>query len=425
MKSTTHPHIPKWLKRLQENSWEMEILISGGAIFSLFQLSDFYIDWIQQIRITAHLPGAGVLLILGMFGIKILTLGFILHLVSRGFWLSLVCLNDVYPEGLKANMIRWKAPYRPKLDKEPHLKEQIIKVDKTCGTIMYLSIVAAFAIIGLALTVILWSALLYIFEDFALFDPLSSIFFVISTAYLFDLLSFGLLRKVPILSYLTFPLFRFFDLISLRNYYQKSLWIFNTNIKKLKFSLLALVFLMAAFVLTFNSLFRVMHWPNILDSRIYRFQTAFDHSLSDLHYMDNWDVSRSASFGIGSKIIKGDYLEVYMRYDKDFDILIDSSDLAVNKRSFSNIVQVLIDSQKIESVNWLPARKTNGDYGIGSMISVDNLTEGRHNLTLTVKEEYADLYDLYLNRPKFINIPFWIDRPSATKIIKEQGEVEE
>jgi hypothetical protein len=57
------------------------------------------------------------------------------------------------------------------------------------------------------------------------------------------------------------------------------------------------------------------------------------------------------------------------------------------------------------------------------MISVKHLTEGRHNLTLTMKEEYADLHDLYLNRPKFINIPFWIDRPSATTIVKEQSEV--
>jgi len=39
--------IPKWLRRLQENSWEMELLISGGAIFSLFQLSDLYVDFIS------------------------------------------------------------------------------------------------------------------------------------------------------------------------------------------------------------------------------------------------------------------------------------------------------------------------------------------------------------------------------------------
>ena len=26
---------PSWLKNLQENSWELELLISGGAIFTL------------------------------------------------------------------------------------------------------------------------------------------------------------------------------------------------------------------------------------------------------------------------------------------------------------------------------------------------------------------------------------------------------
>jgi hypothetical protein len=28
----------QWLKRLQQNSWEVELLISGGAIFTLFQI---------------------------------------------------------------------------------------------------------------------------------------------------------------------------------------------------------------------------------------------------------------------------------------------------------------------------------------------------------------------------------------------------
>ena len=38
MTNSNH-QIPKWLKQIMENSWELELLISGGAIFSLFQLS--------------------------------------------------------------------------------------------------------------------------------------------------------------------------------------------------------------------------------------------------------------------------------------------------------------------------------------------------------------------------------------------------
>lgn len=35
--------IPKRLKQPQENSWELELLISGGVIFTLFQLSNWFI----------------------------------------------------------------------------------------------------------------------------------------------------------------------------------------------------------------------------------------------------------------------------------------------------------------------------------------------------------------------------------------------
>jgi hypothetical protein len=31
----------QWLKRLQQNSWEVELLISGGAIFTLFQIPEY------------------------------------------------------------------------------------------------------------------------------------------------------------------------------------------------------------------------------------------------------------------------------------------------------------------------------------------------------------------------------------------------
>ena len=42
--------IPEWLKNLQENSWELELLISDGAVFTLFQASDFLLDSVQFIK---------------------------------------------------------------------------------------------------------------------------------------------------------------------------------------------------------------------------------------------------------------------------------------------------------------------------------------------------------------------------------------
>ena len=422
MMSSKNPNIPKWLKRLQENSWEMEILISGGAIFSLFQLSDIYIDWVQQIRMTNHLPGSGPLLILGMFGIKVLTLGFILHLVSRGFWLSLVCLNDVFPLGVKKQKLNWKKPFKQNIGQEETLKDQIINVDKVCGTIMYLSIVSAFTIIGLALIVIFFSFILFIIDSALFFNVISSLFFIYLLLYIFDLLLFGILRRIPILTYLFYPVFKLFDFLSLRNSYQQSLWVFNTNIKRLRFSSLAIIFLFVAFIFTFNSLYKVMHWPNILDDREYRFQMTSDETiLNDFHYMDNWDYSRSIPYGISKKIVQDDWLEVYLRYNKAFDILIEETADKIVDRRFDQIIEILIDGKALDSLHWLDCKKLNSDIGIATVLDLSNYSEGQHTLTYTVKEKYIDSHNKYINQPIEINIPFWIFRKQISNSINAKN----
>jgi len=89
--------VPKWLQNLQDNSWEIELLISGGAVFTLLQFPDIFVNFIRTMRITSSIPGWVIYLILGMGCIKILTNGFILHLLLRSFWLAMVCINYIFP----------------------------------------------------------------------------------------------------------------------------------------------------------------------------------------------------------------------------------------------------------------------------------------------------------------------------------------
>ncbi len=56
-KNTNNTQVPKWLRNIQENSWELELLISGGAIFSLLQIDDFYIQWVAKVAIMANFSG--------------------------------------------------------------------------------------------------------------------------------------------------------------------------------------------------------------------------------------------------------------------------------------------------------------------------------------------------------------------------------
>jgi hypothetical protein len=402
---------PKWLKKLQENSWELELLISGGAIFSLYQFSDYYIDWIQHIRMTNHFPGAGILLMIGMIGIKMLTLGFTLHLIFRGFWISLVCINYVYPKGINEEKVKWKKPYRKKSSKLKNLKDQIIKVDHVCGTTLYTSIISAFSIVGISIALVFIFGILIIFEFNSFTTPISNIMLVALVVYILDFLTCGLIRKIPVLSYISFPFFKLFDLLTFRDIYQKSLLLFNTNIHRLKFTLLALIFSSASILFAYNSLYRTMHWPNLLDDREYRFQLSNDFDLIDLHYMDNWNESTvKTRVGISSKIIKGNYLEIYLRYDKVFDPLIELTHDSSDNRLFSKLVTVSIDSSHVKNLNWLPSKKLSNQIGISAMIPLNEFENGRHTIYFHVNKKYIDAYSEIINRDNIINIPFWLDR---------------
>ena len=88
---------PKWLKRIQENSWEAEILISGGAVFSLFQLAELLVKEAEYLKEVTPFRGLDETLIITMIILRGVTIGFIIHLLLRGFWIGLVCLNSVYP----------------------------------------------------------------------------------------------------------------------------------------------------------------------------------------------------------------------------------------------------------------------------------------------------------------------------------------
>lgn len=83
-------------------TWEMEILLSGATVFALFQA---YVElnaalfWLFE-RLPSDL--GGIVSPLGLYvqgGVLGLALGFLVHLLLRAVWVSLVGLRSVDPEG--------------------------------------------------------------------------------------------------------------------------------------------------------------------------------------------------------------------------------------------------------------------------------------------------------------------------------------
>lgn len=415
--TTKDDRLPDWLKRLQENSWELELLISGGAIFSLFQLADFFINWVQIIRMNNHLPGMAIILMIGMVGIKMLNLGFILHLILRAYWIALICINYVYPNGINPSRLKLRKPFKIREVKEGNLKSQIIRVDNFCGTVLYLTITSVIVIFGIILT---FGCLIPIVLKLDSSGSLTNAFMLLLTIYIVDLITFGLFRRIPILSYLIFPVFKVLDVFTLRFIYGKSLNLFMSNVPKLKAFIAGIFFIFSSVIFAYLSLYKVMHWPNAFDNRAYRWQMTDKESLYDLEYMENWNADNTYRImgGISPKVVEGNYLEIYFRYTKSYDEVINAIDSTEAERNLAELIEVQIDQKVMNDVDWMHSFNQYIGFGIGSMIPLDSFGNGKHIITFRVKDKYLETFVDQVNRPPVLSIPFWIDRRYNIKAIK-------
>jgi hypothetical protein len=399
--------LPKWLKSLQERSWELELLISGGAIFSLFQFSDLYLDWRVNLRMYTALPVMNEIFLIGMIGIKTLTLGFIIHLFMRAFWLAMVCLNYVFPEGIKTNPIIYKTPFYHIDEGSKNLQELIIKLDKICGIIISTSILAVFAITGIVLLSLTLLLLITLSNNTSshLLETISTIWFIFILIYIADFISFGLIRKTPYISHLAYPAFKSMDVLSLRILYRKPLLVFTTNISKSRLLFSALLFASAATILTYFSIYKVMHWPNIFDQRDFLLQLSDNPYIVSGFYLDELsDGGRSHYYraAINSKLQQGNYLEFFLTYERRYDHLIDQ--LPDSIRTLPQIVKLSIGEREINNINWFPALKPDDIAGISCMIPISEFDNGHYNLKVNILNPGtgSNYFSLL--------IPFWIDR---------------
>lgn len=100
---------PRPLSRLTTPTWEVELLISGVAVFAMLQL----LGWLDnawfalQPRLEASWSAALMMLYIYAKGATlILAITFALHLLLRAHWIAQVGMHSVYPEGIRWERLR-------------------------------------------------------------------------------------------------------------------------------------------------------------------------------------------------------------------------------------------------------------------------------------------------------------------------------
>jgi hypothetical protein len=145
-----------WLQKLEAESYQVELVISGLAIYGSLQL-------IEQLKALIHWVNVEIsdpLLIIAYFSFVYLLIGaqflvftFILHFAMRALWVGLVGLASVYPGGInKESKDRHSVYFLEQLTEEfPSLRRFNEQLDRLCSLVFAFSFGMVMVMLSIAL----------------------------------------------------------------------------------------------------------------------------------------------------------------------------------------------------------------------------------------------------------------------------------
>ncbi|PPK86441.1 hypothetical protein CLV84_3368 [Neolewinella xylanilytica] len=97
---------PKWLRKMEQESWQPELIISGAAILGSLQLPGLLMQFENYCLLNFDRDTLFIAYVTVVYW-RLLATGliftFIFHFIVRALWIGLIGLNSVYPGGFKTN----------------------------------------------------------------------------------------------------------------------------------------------------------------------------------------------------------------------------------------------------------------------------------------------------------------------------------
>lgn len=150
------PGVTNWLKRLADESWQAELVISGAAIFGSFSLPGL-VNEIGNWCLITFAEDKFFLLGMIMMYLYIMAGGliaaFLIHFFIRVLWIGMLGLNSVYPQGILP-IKSYSDDFNEKLQKElPDLEAYNHKIDQM-GSLVF-SIASAMCMVAISSILVL------------------------------------------------------------------------------------------------------------------------------------------------------------------------------------------------------------------------------------------------------------------------------
>ena len=432
----TKPEFKKLLHKLQEESWQLELLISGFAIFGLITAIPTITESFTAAQ-NNHQVYRLVISLVAMISCYILIFNLLLHVLLRGLWIGALGLRyvsgDIDYDSLK---------YSQKFTK--YLKKRVGSFDKYIGTLEnYCSVIFAvsflliFYVLAITFTILaislIGSQLIgndnlpnWLSKGVGITIIMFIIFGMLFT--LIDFLTLGYLKKKKWLSTIYFPVYWVFGFITLSFLYRPLVYNFLDNKfgKRLSIALVPFYILIALGTTLRHNVSNILRHDMTSNEYV-----ANNNNYEDLLHDSDGFIDHVA---IQSKVISDNYVKVFVLFSENIEDRIfkfnpelepdeDSRGLRSritigNRRrlkrgerdslrraylkTFNDMYSVKIDTIKYDA-DFILSKSKKDDLGFETYLNTKDLIEGKHILKVNrLRIKKGDTTNLNVSK-----IPFW------------------
>lgn len=428
------PSFKKLLEKLQEESWQLELIISGFAIFGLFVAYEPISLAAKEAQHNQQIY-AFIITMVGTISCAILIFNLLLHVVLRGLWIGALGLRYVSGD-IDYDYLKYSKIFTNYLKRKVgSFDKYIANLENYCSVIFAISFLLVFYVIAFTIIMVLIALIAsFVIDNEDLpgfvsgFLGIFSIIFILIGSFLtiFDFLTQGWLKKKQWISKIYFPIYWVFSFLTLSFLYRPLVYNF-LDIKfgkRLSFSLVPIYII----ILILTSLKYVN--SNYLDantssSSIYANSRNYEDLLNEGdEFIEN--------VAIPSKVITDPFLKVFIVFNENIEDRIFSyneglkpendkrglnSNIRFNNetnqsnedslrreyvKTFNRVYSVDIDSIGYPS-SFILGRSPKGELGFETFLSIKDLMDGNHLLKVNrLRIRNDDTTQRSVSR-----IPFW------------------
>jgi len=433
------PSFKKLLDSLQQQSWELELIISGFAIFGLFTAYEPLRIETVNAENEQQIYRFVVYLIL-QISCSILLFNLLLHVILRGLWIGSLGLRYVSGD-IEFEKLRYSERFTKYLQKRiVSFDRYIANLENYCSVLFAISFLLIFYV--LAMTMIILSIVLvanFVIESDYLPEGLSSILGVVLIVFIItgmtltfiDFLTQGWLKKKKWTSKIYFPIYWVFSFLTLSFLYRPLVYNFLDNRFGRRLILLLAPIYIAILMIT------------SLEYRNSNYLDKDQQSSSTFANKENYadmlteDGDFPGKMVIPSKVINKPFLKVFVPFSDNLENRIfaynDSLTPEIDRRGLSSSMKVttnwsdqITSARQKDSIRKMYLRTFNETHafridsldmdedfilttgiknilGFETYLNLADLEEGKHLLRLRRKRKEKDTVKTVTD----VILPFW------------------